>query len=134
MRQAEKNETVSTTSRVALEAARALARKFAESEVFKEFEVASAAFRGDPEAQKLFRSYQSAQRETQMIRGWGGHDKGFEDRFQRLQTALFAHPTCKRYLASQESLLVALKDLNVYLTGKLGFDLAEMTKPAGGCC
>lgn len=134
MRQTEANQAGSATAHAAREAAQNLARKLAESDVYKEFEAASTEFRSDAEAQKLFRSYQNAQRETQMIRGWGGRDKGFEDRFQNLEKALLAHPTCKRYLESQEGLLLALKDLNVYLTEKLGFDFADMTKPAGGCC
>ena len=134
MQQAEQNQTESATGRAAREAAVALARKVAESSIYKEFEAASMAFRGDAEAQKVFRAYQNARRETQMIQGWGGRDKGFEDRFQRLEKQLLAHPTHRRYMAAQEELLVALKDLNDYLTGKLGFDFADLAKPAGGCC
>ncbi len=134
MQQAEQNRTESVTGRAAREAAVALARKVAESEIYKEFEVASAAFRGDPAAQKLFQDYQRTNRENRLIISWSGRDKGFEDRFQRLEKQLFAHPTYARYMTAQEGLLVALKDLNDYLTGKLGFDFADLAKPAGGCC
>jgi cell fate (sporulation/competence/biofilm development) regulator YlbF (YheA/YmcA/DUF963 family) len=134
MRQTEQNQTDSATGRAAREVALSLARKLAESKIYKEFEAASMAFRGDLMAQKLFRDYQSAQRETQRIQSWGGRNKAFEDRFQRLEKELLAHPMHRRYLASQEDLLVALKDLNDYLTDKLGFDFADLTKPAGGCC
>jgi len=130
----EQNQTGSATGRAALAAAQALARKVAESDIYKAFEAASTAFRGDAQAQKLYHDYLNAQRETQMIRKWGGRDKGFEGRFQRLEKELLVHPTCNRYLAAQEDLLVALRDVNEYLTGKLGFDFADMTKPAGGCC
>jgi len=134
MLQTEQKQRDSATSRAAREAAQALARTVADSAICKEFEAASIAFRGDAEAQKLFRAYQSAQREAQMMRSWGGRDQGFEDRFQRLEKTLIAHPTHKHYMAAQEDLLIALKDLNGYLTGKLGFDFADLTKPAGGCC
>jgi cell fate (sporulation/competence/biofilm development) regulator YlbF (YheA/YmcA/DUF963 family) len=134
MRQTEQNQTDNATVRAAQEAAQALARKVAESDVYKEFEAASMAFRADADAQKLFRVYQSARRDAQMKWSWSGSDKSFEGRFQGLEKKLIAHPTYRRYMAAQEDLLVALKDLNDYLTGKLGFDFADMTKPAGGCC
>ena len=54
--------------------------------------------------------------------------------FDVVEKKLIAHPTYKRYMAAQEDLLIVLKDLNVYLTEKLGFDFADLTKPAGGCC
>ena len=134
MRQTKRDETGSVTAHTALDGAGHWRERWRSRTSIRSSKRLPRRFEDDAEAQKLFRSYQNAQRETQMIRGWGGRDKGFEDRFQRLKKALFAHPTCKRYLASQESLLVALKDLNDYLTGKLGFDFADMTKPAGGCC
>jgi len=134
MLQTEKNQTDSGTARAAREAAQALAREVADSAIYKEFEAAAVAFREDAEAQKLFREYQSAQRETQMMRSWGDSDKGSEDRFQRIEKKLIAHSTHKRYMAAQEGLLILLKDLNDYLTEKLGFDFADLTKPAGGCC
>ena len=134
MQQAEQNQTESATGREAREAALALARKVAGSRIYKEFEAASAAFRGDPAAQKLFQDYQRATRENRLMISWSGRDKGFEDRFQRLEKQLLAHPTYARYMTAQEQLLVALKDLNDYLTRKLGFDFAALAKPAGGCC
>ena len=92
MRQMEQNQTGSATGRPALAAAKALARKVAESDTYKAFETASTAFRGDAQAQKLYHDYLNAQRETQMIRGWGGRDKGYEDRFQRLEKELLVAP------------------------------------------
>ena len=134
MQQAKQTQTDSATGRAALQAAQALARKVAESDIYKEFEEASSAFRGDAAAQKLYRAYQSAQQEGRMMQSWGSRNKGIEERVQRLEKELISHPTYKRSMAAQEDLLVALKDLNDYLTGKLGFDFADMTKPAGGCC
>ena len=71
MLQTEQNPTDSATARAAREAAQALARKVADSAIYKEFEAAAMAFREDAEAQKRFRAYQNAQRETQMMQSWG---------------------------------------------------------------
>jgi cell fate (sporulation/competence/biofilm development) regulator YlbF (YheA/YmcA/DUF963 family) len=134
MLQTEQHQTDSATARAAREAAKALALKVADSAIYKEFEAASTAFREDAQALGLFREYQSAQREAQMMRSWGDRDNGLEDRLRSLEKKLIAHPTHKRYIAAQEAMLVAIKDLNGYLTEKLGFDFADLTKPAGGCC
>ena len=134
MLQTEQHQTDSGTTRTAREAATALALKVADSAIYKEFEAASTSFREDAEALGLFREYQSAQRENQMMRSWGDRDNGLEDRLKRIEKKLAAHPTYKRYMAAQEAMLVAIKDLNGYLTEKLGFDFADLTKPAGGCC
>ncbi len=134
MLQTEQNLTDSAAARAAREAAQALARKVADSAIYKEFEAAAMAFREDAEAQKRFRAYQNAQRETQMMQSWGGSAGVSVYRFRRVEKELVAHPTYKRYMAAQEDLLIGLKDLNVYLTEKLGFDFADLTKPAGGCC
>ena len=134
MLQTEQNPTDSAAAHAAREAAQALARKVADSAIYKEFEAAATAFREDAEAQKRFRAYQNAQRETQMMQSWSGSDGASVYRFRRVEKDLVTHPTYKRYLAAQEDMLIELRDLNAYLAEKLGFDFADLTKPAGGCC
>ena len=125
---------VQTTEPQVLEVSRKLALAIGESAPFRKYEETTENLRADKEAQRLLSEFQKAQQNLQMMQSWGGAtDKDFEQ-FEKLQTQLFANPILKEYFKAQEDLVTKLKELNVFISEKLGFDFANLTKPAGGCC
>jgi cell fate (sporulation/competence/biofilm development) regulator YlbF (YheA/YmcA/DUF963 family) len=134
MKQDTKEETGTSVDPAVFHAARNLAGAVGISEPFLEFEAALNAFQSDEKARELLANYRKAENKLRSGWSWGGITEDEQERFSLLEKEMFADPVIKRYFASQESLVKELKDLNVYITGKLGFDFADLTKPAGGCC
>ncbi len=116
-------------------AARELAGAIAETAAYREFEQASSALRNDEPARQLLQQFQQAQQFAQMSGGWGGADAANQQQeLQQLEQQVMNNPTLSRLFKAQEQLIAMLKELNEYMTECLGFDFAELTKPAGGCC
>ena len=116
-------------------AARELAGAIAETAAYREFEQASSALRNDEQARQLLQQFQQAQQFAQMSGGWGGANAANQQReFQQLEQQVINNPTLSRLFKAQEQMIAMLKELNEYMTERLGFDFAELTKPAGGCC
>ncbi len=116
-------------------AARELAGAIAETAAYREFEQASSALRSDEQARQLLQQFQQAQQFAQMAGGWGGADAANQQQeLQQLEQQVINNPTLSRLFKAQEQLIATLKELNEYMTERLGFDFAELTKPAGGCC
>ncbi|MCA1753515.1 MAG: YlbF family regulator [Spirochaeta sp.] len=126
-----------STSTDTTQGIQAAARKFAEAvahtKTYKEFEQANDAMEQDKEAKDLLSQFEVAQQMAQMSASWGGESQN-EQNLAALQDKIAGHATLSRYFKAQESLVGELKQLDEYMTTRLGFDFAEMTKPAGGCC
>lgn len=117
-----------------LDASIRFAHAIGKSAQFQRFEEISEKLRKDQEAQRLFSEFQEAQQMFQMAQSWGrSSDKEFE-RLEQLKNQLFTNSTLKEYFEAQEDLVRMLKELNDFMSEKLGFDFANLTKPAGGCC
>lgn len=127
-------QTQTTTRKAILDAARELARSVAETEAYRGFEAASDAFRADPEARELLGQFQSMAQQVQMAASWGGSTQADREKLESAQARMVENDTLRRYLNAQEALVAQLKELDSFLTNRLGFDFADMTKPAGGCC
>ncbi len=125
---------VQTTEPVVLDVSRKLARAIGESAPFRGYEKSAEQLRTDKEAQRLLSEFQKAQQQLQMMQSWGGATEKDFEQFEKRQEKLFSNPTLKEYFDSQEKLVAMLKELDVFITEKLGFDFANLTKPAGGCC
>lgn len=125
--------TSTDTTQAILPAARKLAETVAQGSVYKEFEQANELLEKDPEARDLLSQFEVAQQMAQMSASWGGENQN-EQNLAELQDKIARHTTLARFFKAQESLVGALKELDEYMTERLGFDFAEMTKPAGGCC
>ncbi len=131
-----KENTVSTstdTTKTVLPAARKLAEAVAQTNAYKEFEQANEVLEKDAEARDLLSQFEVAQQMAQMSASWGGASQN-EQNLAELQDKIARHTTLARYFKAQESMVAELKQLDEYMTERLGFDFAEMTKPAGGCC
>lgn len=113
--------------------ARKLAEAVANTAAYKEFEQANEAMEKDPEAKDLLSQFEVAQQMAQMSASWGGESQN-EQNLAALQEKIARHATLTRFFKAQENLVSSLKELDSYMTQGLGFDFAEMTKPAGGCC
>lgn len=116
------------------EATKRFALGIAQTPEYEEYEAAANAYSEDQEARELLQRFQSAQQRAQMFGAWGGASGGNEEDLEALQAEVMANPTLARYFASQEALVKVLQETNSYMADKLGFDFAELTKPAGGCC
>lgn len=129
------NEVIETRAEQRiLDASRTLARAIGQSEQFQRYEKMTERMMADQEARRLLSEFQEAQQTVQMAQGWGGaSDEDFK-RVEQLREQLFSHPTFKDYFQAQDDLVSMLKELNVFISEKLGFDFAGLTKPAGGCC
>ena len=126
--------TMSTTDERIVEAARKFGRAIGESNVYKNFEVAHQSLRGDQEAQRLLQQYQQSQQQLQMMQSWGGAQQDDIQRLEDMRKQMMENKTLKEFFEAQDELVAQLKELNQFMTDKLGFDFADMTKPAGGCC
>jgi len=116
-------------------AARELAGAIAETAAYREFEQVSSALRNDEQARQLLQQFQQAQQFAQMSGGWGGTNAANQQQeLQQLEQQVINNPTLSRLFKAQEQMIAMLKELNEYMTERLGFDFAELTKPAGGCC
>jgi len=125
---------IQTTESVVLEVSKKLARAIGESMPFRKYEKATEHLRADQEAQRLLSEFQKAQQNLRMMQSWGGATEKDLEQFDKQQEKLFSNPTLREYFKSQEDLVSMLKELNVFISEKLGFDFANLTKPAGGCC
>ena len=116
-------------------AARTFAEEIAKTPEYQEYQAAADAYVGNREARQLLDQLQGAQQRAQRRTAWGGpgEDENQED-LQALHDQVMAHPVLSRYFKSQEELVAVLKETNEYMAGTLGFDFAELTNPAGGCC
>lgn len=114
-------------------AAREFAAGLAETPEYKEYEVASEAYQQDAEARELLRKFQMAQQQVQRKAAWGGTADEAE-KMEDLRVQVTSNAVLSRFFASQENLVQLLKETNTYMTERLGFDFADLTKPAGGCC
>ena len=122
------------TERGLIESARELARGIAGATIYAEYESARDALQGDDEARALFDELQEAEQRLQMSGSWGGSTQDDIQKVQAIRERVFANATLRRYFDSQEKLVEGLKELNAFMAERLGFDFADMTKPAGGCC
>ena len=120
------------TTQDIMAAAQVFAAGVAETAEYKEYEAAAAAFRNNEEARTLLRRFQTATAQRRSMLGGGGN--GDEQDLDTLRAEVTANPVLARYFASQEELVNKLKEIDQYMTERLGFDFAELTKPAGGCC
>lgn len=125
---------VQTTEPQVLDVSRKLARAIYESAPFRKYEETTERLRADKEAQRILSEFRKAQQNLQMMQSWGGATEKDFKQFEKLQVQLFSNPTLKEYFKAQEDLVTKLKELNVFISEKLGFDFANLTKPAGGCC
>ena len=129
------NQPVSTTTdKRIVEAAQKFGRAIGESNVYKNFEKAHQSLRGDQEAQQLLQQYQQAQQQLQMKQSWGGAQQDDIQRLEDMRNRMMENKTLKEFFEAQDELVAQLKELNQFMTDKLGFDFADMTKPSGGCC
>lgn len=129
------NETdLKTTEPLALDVSKKLARSIGLSSHFQLYEKAIEKLRNDQKTQDLLNEFQSAQQNLQMLQSWGGASQKDIEQFEQLKKQLFSNPILKEYFGSQEKLVLMLKELNAFISEKLGFDFADLTKPAGGCC
>ncbi len=126
--------TMATTDERIVEAARKFGRTIGESNVYKNFEAAHQSLRGDQEAQQLLQQYQQSQQQLQMMQSWGGAQQDDIQRPEDMRKQMMENKTLKEFFEAQDELVAQLKELNQFMTDKLGFDFADMTKPAGGCC
>jgi cell fate (sporulation/competence/biofilm development) regulator YlbF (YheA/YmcA/DUF963 family) len=126
--------TMTTTDERIVEAARKFGRTIGESKVYKNFEAAHQSLRGDQEAQQLLQQYQQSQQQLQMMQSWGGAQQDDIQRLEDMRKQMMENETLKEFFRAQDELVAQLKELNQFMTDKLGFDFADMTKPAGGCC
>ncbi|MEX2090406.1 MAG: YlbF family regulator, partial [Bacteroidota bacterium] len=112
-----------------LEASKRFARTIVESPQFRQFDEASRRLRNDPSAQQLLSDFQQAQQLQQMMQSWGGTPSQEADRLNQAKHQMLSNPTLKQYFESQDEMLLILKELNLYMTEKLGFDFAGLAKP-----
>lgn len=125
---------VKTAEARVLNASIRLAQAIGKSAQFWRYKKISEKIVKDQEAQRLFSEFQAVQQMLQMTQSWGrASDKDIEH-LERMKNQLFANPTLKEYLESQEDLVGMLKELNDFISENLGFNFANLTKPAGGCC
>ncbi|WP_159438754.1 YlbF family regulator [Alkalispirochaeta americana] len=114
-------------------AAQAFAAGLSETPEYREYEAASEAYQQDAEARDLLRTFQMAQEQTQRTTAWGGTADDAQT-LEDLRSQVTSNAVLSRFFASQENLVHLLKETNTYMTERLGFDFATLTKPAGGCC
>jgi cell fate (sporulation/competence/biofilm development) regulator YlbF (YheA/YmcA/DUF963 family) len=125
---------VQTAEERVLNVSRKFAHAIGKSAQFQNYEKANERLRSDKEAQRLLSEFREAQQLLQMTRSWGGASNTDMKHVEQLQEKLLLNPTLKEYFQSQEELISTLKELNVFISEKLGVDFATLTKPAGGCC
>jgi cell fate (sporulation/competence/biofilm development) regulator YlbF (YheA/YmcA/DUF963 family) len=82
----------------------------------------------------LLQQYQQSQQQLQMMQSWGGAQQEDIRRLEDMRNRMMENKTLKEFFEAQDELVAQLKELNRFMTDKLGFDFADMTKPAGGCC
>lgn len=114
--------------------AKKLALAIGESVTYRQYESALERLRQDQVAQKLLDQFQEAQQNLQMLQSWGGASDEAVKHYEELRRQVLEHPVLKTYFRAQEDLTTILQELNSYISEKLGFNFANLTKPAGGCC
>lgn len=117
-----------------LEGSKKFARAIGESPQFQQYEGTTQRMRNDREAQRLLSELQEAEQTLQMTQSWGGASDEDTKRFEHLRESVLSNPTLKAHFEAQDNLVQTLKELNVFISDKVGFDFANLAKPAGGCC
>ncbi len=117
----------------AVQAARALGQALGRSPAFRKFEEAQDAFmKADGLSARLER-YQSAQRDVQAARAWGGAEESAVRQLEAEWQALCLIPEVQAYLQAQEELLDSCRKVVGRITAGVGIDFAR-TCAAGACC
>ena len=122
------------TSRALRDAAQRLAKSMAGSECYKEFERAQEAFHANSGAQRIFEEFLAADRKARLAGSWGGLSEVERKRVEALRTTMSGNETLRRSFQAQESCIILFKEVNELMKAQLGFDFADMARPATGCC
>ena len=97
---------------------------------YQAFNTAERRYRNDPQARELLAQFQEEQWTQQL--GKAATDD--TQRLEGLQKNIEANQTLATYFEAQEKLVVLLRELNEFISGKLNLDFAGLTKPQRGCC
>jgi cell fate (sporulation/competence/biofilm development) regulator YlbF (YheA/YmcA/DUF963 family) len=117
-----------------LNVSKKLARAIIESTQFQRYEKASDSLRADKEAQRLLSDFRETQEMLQLKQSWGGSSDNDFEHIEKMREQLLLNSILREYFEAQEDMVLMLKELNIFISEKLGFDFANLTKPAGGCC
>ena len=127
-------EKVQTTETRILDVSKMLARAIGESTQLQKYEKATENMQANPEAKRRLSEFREAQQKLQMVKQWGGASEKDFTHLEKLQEQLLSNPDLKKYFQAQENLVSMLKELNVLISEKLGYDFANLAKPSIGCC
>ncbi|MBI2487636.1 MAG: YlbF family regulator [Deltaproteobacteria bacterium] len=114
--------------------ARELALSIGETPQHRRFEDTMNKIHNDPDAKRLLTEFQEKLQAFQMMQSWGGVSEEDFDHIEQLQEQLFMSPTLKEYFQAQNDLVQMLKELNIFISERIGFDFAGFARPADGCC
>jgi cell fate (sporulation/competence/biofilm development) regulator YlbF (YheA/YmcA/DUF963 family) len=101
---------------------------------YQAFNTAQRRYRNDSEAQELLKQYQEAQRTTQLMQQLGNTGADHTQRLEEMENQINANRTLSAYFETQEKLVVLLRELDEFVSGKLNLEFAGLTKPQRGCC
>lgn len=110
-----------------------LAQAFMNTQVYQEYLAAAAAVERDEKAQQLLRQIEEAQADLHAKKSWGGITPEDIEQLNDLEAAMKAYEPAGRYVAAQEDVIDYTKQLNEYVSQKLGADFARLAAPAHSC-
>ncbi len=116
-----------------MEASLAFARAFMDSAVYREYLAAASAVEHDEKARHLLRQIEEAQADLHAKKSWGGITPEDIEQLNVLEAAMRAHETADRYVTAQEDVIACSKQLNEYVSQKLGADFARLAAPSHSC-
>lgn len=111
-----------------------LGRTITSTPEYRAFAEAERRYQEDAQARELFGQYQEAQRTVQWMRHIAGDHTQEVKKLEKLEAALDANQTITGYFDTEEKLVALLKELNEFISERLGLDFAGVTKPKSGCC
>ncbi|MFP4644246.1 MAG: YlbF family regulator [Spirochaetales bacterium] len=127
-----------TTEMTATEALTDAADRFAEavvaSNAYREYEAASAALEKNSAAKELLSEYKRRSRYIEMASQWGGERDQDRAELERLEREMSDNAIIGRYMLSQQQLVSELREVNEFMTGELGIDLASLVRPQSCGC
>ncbi len=117
-----------------LEACGSLGKAILDSRENERFINAREKFRQDKEAKSILRDYNQTAQEYQTKAQYGGVSEEEYKIVEEKNRAMLKNETLKNYFESQKELINLCKELNEYISGKLNFNFASLSKPQSSCC
>lgn len=117
-----------------LESSSSLGKALVDSEPYHRFVKARENFRTSQSAKNASMDYNTVLRDYQMKANYGALTPDDEKILEEAKNKAMSNEILKEFYESQQNLISYYQEVNLYISEKLKFNFASLTKPTSSCC